>query len=246
MASHGSLLLAAPLKSYCIECIVLMQQYVLSVMYVHTYLLVYLDMWGSTVYTYVSSSLQHSALRGNVHFPHFGETLYFSFQQVLGNPTLLQQGQQVDAELIREYPSGRPRVHRIYPRLHATYPPMMYRQHSHPQSPPQPQQQFAFSKKTTPNLERQIGKVDSEPGAKRSDSGVSVDLYQCGCVYSMYVCTYMHLRTYLHNSIRMYVEMYVCTYKLYVQYVRTYVRTCVHTYIRTCNTVCVHKFAIPL
>jgi cold shock CspA family protein len=116
--------------------------------------------------------IEPSSLSGNIHFPHFAETLYFNFKQVVGgNPTLLQQGHQVDAELMHEYPSGRLRVHRVYPRMPpptAYHPAPSYRPLSHPQPP---QQQYQHIKKAPPpSLERQIGKVDSEPSSKRRDS----------------------------------------------------------------------------
>ena len=159
---------------------------------------------------------QPGMLKGYIQLHNCGELLYFHFSQVMGNPTHLYAGQYVDVEVLRDMQSGLLRIHKVHMHMHSGYgagQPFHQNHHYHRQPSQQQQQQQLPLMQQPPGqvppqspspssssrlrkgslyplvMERQRGKVDSEPVASRSQSPTAVSVragklaeVQCGKV----------------------------------------------------------------
>lgn len=141
-------------------------------------------------------SVEPGMLKGYIQLHNCGELLYFHFSQVMGNPTHLCAGQYVDVEVLRDMQSGLLRTHKVYMHMHSGYgagqpfhqnhpyqrqssqqqqqlPPLMQQPPGQvpPQSPsPSSSSRLRKGALYSIGMERQRGKVDSEPAARRSQS----------------------------------------------------------------------------
>ena len=163
-------------------------------MYVHTNTHIPPPVACSTVHLPLP---QPNTLKGYIQLPNCREMLYFHFSQVMGNPTHLFVGQCVDVDLLRDMQSGQLRIHKVY--MHSGYGGQAFHQNHHyhcqqqQQSPLMQQPMHVPPQSPSPSsssrlrkgplypmgVERQRGKVDSEPAASKSLSPTAVSWGRC-------------------------------------------------------------------